>query len=265
MSADDDARSLPKSMRHKQVLDVAERNPDASVEELASKVPSATTELVEHVLEEYGDPATSTKPEGEPASTEESPADSDVPTDEEMTMTSETVETETETEREQSSGDEYPDLEALSEKQREVLAVLAADPEATQREIGKQLGVSASTVSNRVNSIDGFEWSDRASFVETVYDGSPSVETTADGGAIDGAEPSETAESTTDDTAGDIEAALGRLEERIADLEASLAEETGETAALTDPELVHKVVHACMESDTISEDEELQILRSLLG
>jgi DNA-binding MarR family transcriptional regulator len=251
-------------MRHKQVLDVAEKNPNASVEELASRVPSATTELVEHVLEEYGDPATSTELEAEPNSTEETSTDGDVRSDEETATTSETT-AGSESEKERSADDEYPDPETLSEKQREVLAVIAANPEATQQEIGERLGVSASAVSNRVNSIEGFEWSDRTSFVETVYDESPSVETTADGGAVDEAVPSETAETATHDTIADIETALGRLEARIADLEASLREEAGETAALTDPELVHKVVHACMESDTISEAEELRILRSLLG
>jgi hypothetical protein len=63
----------------------------------------------------------------------------------------------------------------------------------------------------------------------------------------------------------DIETELMRLEERIAELEATLTDETDETAAFSDPELVHKVViHACMESDSISEAEELRILQSLL-
>ena len=62
MSTNDDSRSLPKSMRHKQVLDVAEDNPDASIKELASQVPSATVELVERVLEKHGDPASDDVP-----------------------------------------------------------------------------------------------------------------------------------------------------------------------------------------------------------
>jgi DNA-binding CsgD family transcriptional regulator len=263
MSADDDARSLPKSMRHKQVLDVAEKNPGASVEELASMVPSATAELVEHVLEEYGDPATTTESEEEPASTEENTADSDESSDQTAATANDTVGAESSEER-ASEDSEYPEPEALSEKQREVLAVIAAHPEATQREIGKQLGVSGSTVSNRVNSIEEFEWSDRASFVDAVYSESPSPETTADGGVTDETASSETVNSATPDTTVDIETELTRLEERIADLEATLTDETSETAAFSDPELVHKVVHACMESDSISEAEELRILQSLL-
>jgi DNA-binding Lrp family transcriptional regulator len=260
MSADDDARSLPKSMRHKQVLDVAEKNPDASVEELASMVPSATTELVEHVLEEYGDPATTTESEEKPASTEENPADSDDSSD----RTAETIDDTAGTESSEERTSEYPEPEALSEKQREVLAVIAAHPEATQREIGEWLDVSASTVSNRVNSIEKFEWNDRASFVEAVYSGSSSPEKTADSGTTGETVSSETMNSATPDTTADIETELTRLEERIAELEATLTDETDETAAFSDPELVHKVVHACMKSDSISEAEELRILQSLL-
>jgi len=46
-----------KSVRHKHILDTAAEHPDASMEELASMVPSATTDLVERVLDKYGDPA----------------------------------------------------------------------------------------------------------------------------------------------------------------------------------------------------------------
>lgn len=71
MSKTDSTVTLPKSMRHKRILDVAADNPDASVAELAEKVPSATTVLVENVLEEYGDPAdtTDTNPTPNKAST----------------------------------------------------------------------------------------------------------------------------------------------------------------------------------------------------
>lgn len=34
---------------------------------------------------------------------------------------------------------------------------------------------------------------------------------------------------------------------------------------ITDPELAHKVMHACLKADTISEDEELRIVRALIG
>lgn len=44
-------------MRYKQILGAAADNPDASVEELGSMVPSATADFVERVLEEHGDPA----------------------------------------------------------------------------------------------------------------------------------------------------------------------------------------------------------------
>src|SRR6056297_20464 len=57
MSETKDGPSLPKSMRHKQILDAAADEPDASISDLARAVPSATPDLVERVLEEHGDPA----------------------------------------------------------------------------------------------------------------------------------------------------------------------------------------------------------------
>jgi|APHM01.1.fsa_nt_gi hypothetical protein len=49
-------QSDAKSMRHKQILDAAAERPDASITQLASMVPSATADLVQHVLDEHGDP-----------------------------------------------------------------------------------------------------------------------------------------------------------------------------------------------------------------
>ena len=43
-------------MRHKRILDVAAGHPDAFLNEIAQEVPSATTDLVETVLVEYGHP-----------------------------------------------------------------------------------------------------------------------------------------------------------------------------------------------------------------
>lgn len=67
--------SVPRAVIHKRILDAAESDPDASMDELAAEVPGASTTLVEKVLEEYGDPAEgdAVDPPGE--STEANPED----------------------------------------------------------------------------------------------------------------------------------------------------------------------------------------------
>lgn len=151
----------------------------------------------------------------------------------------------------------------LSPKQREVLELIATNPTATQREIGEQLGVSSATVNNRVNSIDGFEWNDRASFVETVLQLEAETES----------KPVKTAASRSSgevkSTLSDIEDHLTTLDERVGSLEAQFGQAADaceqSTSGLDDPELVHKVVHACLESERMSETEELQLLEQILS
>lgn len=281
MSTDDDTKLFPKSMRHRQILDAAEENPDASVDELASMVPSATTELVERVFEQYGDPANE---DTETATANEMSSPTDSPTDNDDDGTGETDDVnpgdETDTEDEG-----YPAPDDLSEKQRKVLAHVAADPDATQQEIGERLGVSSPTVSNRVNSIEGFEWSNRAALVDDVFDEPPDVSSTANAENADTSSASESTESTEssestgstesseltepsetvpNETMTELETSIERLERRVAELEAGSDRDTTGNSAFDDPELVHKVVHACMESDAISESEELRILKGLL-
>ena len=83
------------------------------------------------------------------------------------------------------------------------------------------------------------------------------------------ATPEPTPESTPDHSAtdGGSDARLEQLEARLASLERALEEQPGDTqteAVFDEPELLHKVVHACMDSPNITEDEELRILRALL-
>ena len=190
----------------------------------------------------------------------------------------------------------YPNLGELSEKQKEVLEMIAAQPDATQRELGDKLGVSGATVSNRANSIDGFDWSERREFVEQVLetdaeetltenpeetheetsDETPderfenanetSLEVRNDGGTN-----TMPAESRTEENDTDLAESIERLEEQISDLEARLEDDVGERAsdgqqdsAFDDSELVHKIVHACMNSDRITEEEELLIIETIL-
>ncbi|WP_435362710.1 sigma factor-like helix-turn-helix DNA-binding protein [Haloarchaeobius sp. DYHT-AS-18] len=292
---ENDGVSFPKSIRHRQILDVAEENPDASIEELASLVPSATADLVEHVFEEYGDPAaeddTPTEPAATTAADDQPSAHGD--TDDDKAM--ETNETETNDPDEQSptvdatevndSGKETndanspenatpsetePSLDELSAKQREVLTAVAAQPTATQQEIGDRLDVTGATVSNRVNSIEGFDWSERESFVDAVFDERPSTAVPMTGESTT-TETNQTESHATDeeatvaDATTDVESALERIEARLADLEAARGQtETNSHSVFEDPALVHKVIHACMDAETISKDEELQVIKGLL-
>ena len=273
-------------MRHKQILDVAAENPEASIEELAAEVPSATVDLVERVLEEHGDPA-------ETDGTDESDTSpSDSPT----------------------ASQSHPAPEDLSSAERETLQAIRQHPTASQRDLAEKLGVTASTVSNRVNGIDGFDWTDREAFANAVFDDEAPESATAQNeagpqasdaeptdstGVSDGAETaseaddgvseaddgvSEADDGASDDrdhslpvppgAAGEVNTTLTTFQSTVEDLSDKLAELEGQVETVTDggdtpqpfqdPELVHKVVHACMDSDKISEEEELRILDSLL-
>jgi hypothetical protein len=314
MNSNDGRDAFPQSIRHKRVLDLAEENPNASVDELASMVSSVTSELVAHVLEEYGDPASggetsmdstdsaastgsgdttaSTESPVEPPSGDGPAAHGDAPADGAVTTDGGSAVERSDERAGDSDGAQseavesgrYPTLAELSERQREVLEAVATHPEATQQAIADRLDVSRSTVSNRVNSVEGFDWSDRTSFVESVFDEPPAADLAGDGGA-----PSDTATAESDGTATtespsasdgpavaegtagtDIEPLLDRLEACVTDLEARVAaletsrDRTDGESAFADPELVHKIVHACLNDDNISEAEELRILKEFV-
>lgn len=269
-------------MRRKRILDLAEENPDASMEELASWVASATPELVERVFEEHGDPAvdddptgTNSAPTGSGNGIQPDGASHDVEADDDRAKTPMTAQTTDSTP--ESTVNAHPSPDDLTEKQREVLEAIARRPGATQQEIAAQFDVSRATISNRVNSIDGFEWADREAFVEAVLGDARVPEVTMDGGSTPDTTPTDAEEPGTDDPqsvrsgagasqeiaelAGDIE----RLEGRISELERSRRESPQEAIGLEDPELVHKVVHACMQAESIDESEELRIVKELMG
>lgn len=278
MSTGDKDSRYPRSVRHKQILDKAAENPDASMDELASMVPSATTELVERTLDEYGDPATADESDegaedemndqdggsdsaGQAGSAHENGASPPTPVSEESGETDDSEAGERGVVGDDGDDDAHdaeaaaerstlPSQEELSPKQLEVLQYVATHPAATQREIGERLGVSSATVNNRVNSIDGFEWSNRRSFVRELFDfrGSPADR------------PEESTSGLAQQSSVDeLERRLEALEERIE------SGESGDSAsAFDDPELVHKVVHACMESDRLSEDDEVRVLQDIL-
>lgn len=258
-------------MRHKQILDVAAENPEASIAELAAEVPSATADLVERVLEEHGDPAEDDEIEPSDQSAGEPSTESH----------------------------SYPAPADLSSTERETLQAIQQHPAASQRDLAEKLGVTASTVSNRVNGIDGFDWANREAFANTVLNDDEAESATVSNETESQASETHPPESTdisdkADDrvsasdagpadgdrsptevetAAGEVNTTLTTFQSTVEDLSAQLAELEGQVETVTDggsqepfqdPDLVHKVVHACMDSDKISEEEELRILDSLL-
>lgn len=278
-----------KSIRHQKILDEAADNPEASLEDIAAEIPSATAELVERVLEKYGDPAdadsdidTHSPPEPElPDTAEDHVAESANSGEDE-----DSPETETETEGEVDE-EPQPDIDALSEKERATLRAIHEHPDATQREIADVLDVSGATVSNRVNALPGFDWEARESFTAAIFgdtDSAPSADTGAESEPTAIADGATSATSDAPDPDGETETDMNdqqagtsradidsttveQLSDRLTNIEEQLEtmrhHDDGQSLA-DDPELTHKVVHACLESDVISEDEELRLLRVLL-
>lgn len=257
MSKSTDTLPTAKSVRHQQVLDIAADNPDASLQQIAEEIPSATAELVERVLDKYGDPADD---------------DSHVDTDSPDPMTDTTS---------------PPDRTELTEKELQTLRVIHEQPDATQREVAELLGVSGATISNRVNGIEGFDWGDRTRFTAAVFDepsddptspetsqGEPTV--VPDGATETAGNPdTDDADTSTEPDAAPTPQAddsrdrttVDQLSDRLTAIEAKLeaVERADHTESVfADPELAHKVLHACFDSDAISEDEELQLLRTAL-
>ena len=217
--------TAPRAVIHKRILEVARADPDASLERLAGEVPGASPDLVERVLEEYGDP-------GEPTTTTETEDPDPMPEQADST-----------------------DDAALTEKQRETLRAIADRPDATQAQLADVLGVSRATVNKRLNDIDGFDWTDRATFVESAL-GSGSASTpdeprTADA-ASDGGQL----------LAAEDERAVEQLQERLARLERRTGEHA-ETEGLEDTGLLAKVMRAVMAAEDITEDEEVAVLEAL--
>lgn len=261
MSRAEDDRGRPRAVIHKRILDVAESRPDASLEVIAGEVGGATPDLVERVLEEYGDPA------GDPT-------DATHPHQPDMTTNGEVP-----SDVAESTGRETPAPDALPARVSETLRLVHDHPGWSQADVAETLDVSRATVSRRLNDIPGFDWQDREAFTRQVFDEEPGAaggEAPRDGGEDDTAEGSQTDDRPTieDDPATDGRAGardasgerLDAFEERLAALEARVDGPGADGAPVgLPPELAHKVVHACLRSDRISEDEELQLLEALLA
>lgn len=352
---------VPRAVIHKQILDVAASKPDASMNAIADEVSGATTELVEKVFDEYGDPGESAdnepdnpvvtadttvdSPVADEASSEEQPSeasDDDPPTLEfdgdqsppksedegdskETVATTNSTVTPSELEASESSREntidgqtadtaedavdastsdpDVPDPATLTDTQLETLRVIHDRPDATQAELASVFDITSASVSQRVNSIDGFEWENRRAFTNTLFDTSgvddrtpiepdggtdtsfsegPNVTMTDVEKTADSDESNTTDENTTMTTESDttmkpdsteqeqtcdcaeqlaaVADQVDRLEEQLTNRSQSHS-----GSLVDDPELAHKVVHACLQSDQISKDEELQLLQNMMG
>lgn len=155
----------------------------------------------------------------------------------------------------------------LSEKQRRALRVVRANPGATQAAVAEELDVTRATVSRWLGDIPGFEWADRRAFVESVFDEGTEIQVTGTDHSDTASAASETTAATDGDEQADAEAGAGDgTDDRIAALEDRLAALESDTGSAPDisADLAHRVVHACMESERISEDEELELLAAFM-
>jgi len=285
-------------MIHKKILDVAGDNPDASLERIADEVSGASVTFVEQVLDEYGDPAdqavAASQTDGTGYDSTDSETNGHQPTagpedatdgqdsdesdhddrreatqmtadrDEESTE-QEPAESPTATTETEPAPITSPDQ--LTEKQQETLRAVAAEPDATQEAVANALGVTRATVSRRLGEVEGFDWQSRAEFVDRVFDGSVTAgesdertdgsETTADG-TEDAATPASGGASP--EAIADLQAQVDAIETRLSDDGDGADESDG-----VDAELVQKVVHACMDAEYVTQEEELEVLGLFLG
>lgn len=222
MSKSKKTQSTPRSIRQKQILDVAAENPELTMKEIAAEVSSASPEVVERVLGEFGDPAgdedeDSAKPGSGTAQAEDIP----------LTQ------------------------KDLSSDQLKLLQLIYEYPKASQRELGEMLGVSRTTVSNRANSMEGFEWKNRLEFAESIFEFTG---------------PSEENSRTSSDS-DNPRSGYDILSQRIDSIEHQIEKRSAKGSTcpiLDDHDLAHKVLHACLKYENITEEEELQILKSIL-
>ncbi|MDS0475725.1 winged helix-turn-helix domain-containing protein [Natrinema sp. 1APR25-10V2] len=179
--------TYPRAIIHKRILEVAEAQPEASMDEIAAEVSAATPMLVDQVLEEYGDPGddaedtVSTTATGEATPADEA-VDAESMTDEAATSGQASEPDESHGSPDESAvGDHWsrtdestevaplPEPDTVTEKQLETLRAIRERPTATQAALADQLGVASATISQRVNGIDGFDWATRRAFVERFF------------------------------------------------------------------------------------------------
>jgi DNA-binding CsgD family transcriptional regulator len=230
----------PRAVVHKQILEAAESNPDVSMEELSGMVTGASTALVERVLNEYGDPGTSDDEDPEVDADGTNDADGTATQGETGIMSDATNPQRVE---------RGPDVSQVTDKQREILDEIRANPEATQDEIADRVDSSQATVSNHLRSLPDFEWQNRQEFVESMSNHPDTIDES----------------SPRTGTEDQLLAELSALSDKVEALQHEQSEYPSEHAPpFGDLELASKVVHACLDAETITDEEELEIIKRLL-
>lgn len=276
MSRTGEAPSTPRATIHKQILDAAEADPDASLEAIADEVSGASVDVVRRVFEEYGDPHHESAEVPEPTEGRSEDANGDRADHADGARTN----------GDEDDGDEpterTPDPTELRDEQEAVLRLIRRQPEASQATLAEEFDVTRPTISRWVNDLPGFEWDERAAFAREVLGDAP-IEA-ADGSAAVAAGPSSNGdggaaadEESGAEPAAESEPAGAGVEERLAAIERRLdelahgrdgdgdGEDGGTSGGDLDADLARRVVQACMHAERISEEEELRILKALLG
>ena len=231
-----DAR--PRAIIHKKILDEAEANPDASITTIARAVGGASADLVERALDNYGDPATANNDnESEDKKAAQNPD-----------LTSE--KTEVKGQGNNLLESQVPPLESLTDKQRQTLRAIYQEPEATQVELAEKLNVTNATICTRVNNIEGFDWNRREEFVNTMYNDKM---TNGDGRAQDLERESPPLQASREE--------IETVTNRICVLEQLAGSQAFGVSTGVDEDLIAKIIVACVNSEFLSDDEKLEIVK----
>lgn len=237
------ASNFPRAVVHKNILDEAKTSPKASIEHIAEKVSGATPDLVERVLEDYGDPG-------------EENGDSIMDDNSAETISSATTGDSLEPEENTDAHSDTPSRpNELTNKQLITLRAIFNNPQATQVEIAEQLGVTNVTVCNRVNDIDAFDWRQREEFVNRLFgdentgsdENLPTDEPDQPNGTKSQVENNDAHNGTVDSLEQPLSIKLDSYE-----------------VILKDPDLAAKIMRACICSDQVTEEEEIQIIKLFL-
>lgn len=232
------SRALPRALIHKKILDEAQSSPDASIVEIAAAVSGASADLVERVLDDYGDPAESVDgTDGKEDSPRHDP---------------------TQDGRDDDTSPDVPYPSELTEKQRETILAIHEHPDATQVELAEMLDVTNATISKRVSAIEGFEWEERKEFVPKVMRNGLA--------AWDGADCAPGPDVPPEWSLA-LLSKVEALEDDLASLEQQLCDgHVPSGVGLTpSPELTSKILHACIRSDRVTADEEVEIVELMLS
>lgn len=236
--------ALPRAVIHKKILDEAEAAPDASINAIANAVAGASVDLVERVLDEYGDPL-------EPGQKTDM---TNQPQPKEAVSTTEGMNGQ-EKENQRQTG-ELPDLDTLTDKQSETLRAICKHPEATQAEIAEMLNVTSATICNRVNNINGFDWNRRRELVDSLFFVGDVVSNGDRASEVEKYEPPR--------SQGLIEM-VETVRERVDALELHLEEQLSSShPSNLNSDLAAKMIRACIHSEYISDEEELEIMKAII-